>query len=151
MNTISPNKPARLHSLDALRGFDMFWIISGEGIFHGIASVVMAKHSLVRNPVDWQIAVTGNVSWWERIFVSVSNQLHHSPWNGFTFYDMIFPLFIFIAGVSMPYSFGNKLGKNGINKRAVKKQIYVSLIKRTCILILLGMVVNGALAFTGYE
>ncbi len=150
MNSISPNKPARLHSLDALRGFDMFWIISGEGIFHGIAGVVMAKHSLVRNPVDWQIAVTGNVSWWERIFVGVSNQLHHSPWNGFTFYDMIFPLFIFIAGVSMPYSFGNKLEKNGINNRVVKKQIYVSLIKRTCILILLGMIVNGALAFTGY-
>jgi predicted acyltransferase len=63
---------------------------------------------------------------------------------------MIFPLFIFIAGLSMPYSFGNKLEKKGINKKMVTKQIYVSLIRRTIILILLGMVVNGALAFTGY-
>ncbi|MEQ1799898.1 MAG: hypothetical protein ABL872_18220, partial [Lacibacter sp.] len=95
------SKPSgRLLSLDALRGFDMFWIISGEGIFHGLANVVLKKHSLYRNPVDWQIAANGDLSFWERIAVGISNQLHHTVWNGFTFYDMIFPLFIFIAGVS---------------------------------------------------
>jgi predicted acyltransferase len=145
------DKQVRLQSLDALRGFDMFWIISGEGIFHGLASVVMAKHSLTRNPDDWQIGTNSDLSFIERITVGISNQLHHSPWNGFTFYDMIFPLFIFIAGVSMPYSFNNQLEKAGIHQAAAKKLIYRSLIKRTIILLLLGMVVNGALTFAGYE
>jgi len=143
-------KSTRLLSLDALRGFDMFWIISGEGIFHGFASVVMQQHGLVRNPVNWQIATTGELNFMERIIIGISNQLHHSPWNGFTFYDLIFPLFIFIAGVSMPYSFGSQLERGGINQSVVRKRIYFSLIKRTLILIVFGMVVNGALAFKGY-
>jgi hypothetical protein len=29
----------RLHSLDALRGFDMFWIMGGAGIFTGLAAL----------------------------------------------------------------------------------------------------------------
>lgn len=141
----------RLQSLDALRGFDMFWIISGEGIFHGMADAVMTNHALVRNTGNWQISITNDLAWWEKILVQISNQLHHSPWNGFTFYDLIFPLFIFIAGVSMPYSIGNKLYKAGINKSVAKKEIYCSLIKRTLLLVLFGMMVNGALQFKGYE
>lgn len=43
-NIHAPEKK-RLLSLDALRGFDMFWIISGEGIFHGLASGVMKEHA----------------------------------------------------------------------------------------------------------
>jgi predicted acyltransferase len=141
----------RLVSLDALRGFDMFWIVCGEYIFHGIANGIMTTHSLTRNPVDWQIATSNDLSVWESIAIGISNQLHHTPWNGFTFYDLIFPLFIFIAGVSMPFSFSNQLGKAGTNKAIAKKNIYRSLIKRTIILLLLGMIVNGALQFQGYE
>lgn len=141
----------RLQSLDALRGFDMFWIVCGEGIFHGIASVIKQKYSLQQSTVDWQIRMTKDVTPIERIFVTISNQLHHTVWNGFTFYDMIFPLFIFIAGVSMPFSYGKKLEQPAINTSLIKKNIYRSLIKRTIILILLGMVVNGALQLNGYE
>jgi predicted acyltransferase len=141
----------RLQSLDALRGFDMFWIISGEGIFHGIASVIKKKYSLQQSTVDWQIRMTSDVTPVERFFITISNQLHHTVWNGFTFYDMIFPLFIFIAGVSMPFSYGRKLEQPAIDRWQIKKGIYRSLIKRTIILILLGMVVNGALQFQGYE
>jgi predicted acyltransferase len=143
-NTSNNNKPARLLSLDALRGFDMFWIISGEGIFHGLAEGIKKKHALIRNPIDWQIATSNDLSWIEQVLLGVSNQLHHSPWNGFTFYDLIFPLFIFIAGISMPFSFSKKM-------EGSKKAIYKSLFKRTVILILLGMVVNGALQFDGFE
>ena len=146
------SKPAyrRLQSLDALRGFDMFWIISGEGIFHGIASVIKEKYSLQQSTVDWQIAISSEVSPVERIFLTISNQLHHSVWNGFTFYDLIFPLFIFIAGISMPFSFGKQM-EQALDKKAAKTRIYRSLIKRTIILLLLGMVVNGALKLNGYE
>ncbi len=144
-------KPARLRSLDALRGFDMFWIVSGEGIFHGIASVIKTKHGLTQSTVDWQISTNGSLSFAERFFIGISNQLHHKVWNGFTFYDLIFPLFIFIAGVSMPFSFGNQLERAGADKAQVKKQLYRSLFKRTVLLLLLGMVVNGLLQFKGYE
>src|ERR1700712_155684 len=82
----------RLISLDALRGFDMFWIMSGEQIIHALAK---ATH--------W------------RIFLWMSAELHHTVWNGFTFYDMIFPLFLFIAGVSMPYSLQRKMQQRGVD------------------------------------
>jgi predicted acyltransferase len=143
--------PNRLQSLDALRGFDMFWIISGEGIFHGIASVIKQKYSLQQSTVDWQMKITNDVTPIERFFVTISNQLHHTVWNGFTFYDVIFPLFIFIAGISIPFSYGKKLEQPAINRSGIKRDIYRSLIKRTIILILLGMVVNGALQFQGYD
>lgn len=127
------SKPARLLSLDALRGFDMFWIMSGEGIIHALAKAT-----------DWPV------------FVWMSGQLHHTVWNGITFYDMIFPLFLFIAGVSMPYSMGSKASKYGVAyphllPSAAKKGIYSSMIRRALILLFLGMVVNGLFKFNGYE
>lgn len=144
-------KPARLLSLDALRGFDMFWIVSGEGIVHGLANAVQATHNLHRNAENWQLDSKPGLSFFERLAVYISNQLHHTPWNGFTFYDLIFPLFIFIAGVSMPFSFGNQLGKPGVDVANVKAKIYRRLLQRTVVLLLLGMVVNGALQFKAFE
>lgn len=142
----------RLFSLDALRGFDMFWIISGEGIFHGLASVVMKKHNLFQNPENWMIGRTADLSFFEHLAIIISNQLHHSVWNGFTFYDMIFPLFIFISGVSMPFSYRKFFNEtNQELKKQAKKQLYLSLIKRTITLIILGMVVNGLLKWQGFE
>lgn len=119
----------RLLSLDALRGFDMLWIISGEIIVHALAT-----------------ASGDPVSVW------MSGQLRHTAWHGFTFYDMIFPLFIFIAGISMPYSMGRKLdGKTGAELKQARREVYRALLKRTLILVLCGMVVNGALELGGYE
>jgi len=83
----SPNK--RLQSLDALRGFDMFWIMGGEGIFIGLATLT-----------GWPV-----FEWW-------AGQLDHLPWHGFVFYDMIFPLFLFIAGISFPFSLAKRLATN---------------------------------------
>jgi predicted acyltransferase len=121
--------PVRLVSLDALRGFDMMWIISGEIIVHALARATNAPFCC------W-----------------MSDQLHHSAWNGFTFYDMIFPLFIFIAGISMPYSMGKQLENPSANDlKKAKRHIYSALIKRTLTLIVCGMVVNKALEFNGYE
>lgn len=150
-NITSTSKlPGRLRSLDALRGFDMFWIVCGEGIFHGIASVIQQNHGLVQDKTNWQIAGNDNLSFPEKIFIGISNQLHHTVWNGFTFYDLIFPLFIFIAGVSMPFSFSKQL-EQATDKAAARRKIIFSVFKRSIILILLGMVVNGALQLKGYE
>jgi len=143
-------KSKRLISLDALRGFDMFWIVSGEGIFHGLANGVKEKYTLVQNPINWTIATNDNLSTFERILIGISNQLHHSPWNGFTFYDLIFPLFIFISGVSMPYSYQKYFDQKNTGNHS-SKPIYKALIKRTLILILLGVIVNGLFKWNGYE
>jgi len=123
----------RLISLDALRGFVMFWIMSGEHIIHALAKVA---------PIP--------------VFIWMSSQLHHTEWDGITFYDMIFPVFLFVAGVSMPYSFEKKMKEVGVNTPKElpsneKRKIYLSMLKRTCILILLGCIVNGLLQFDGYE
>lgn len=109
--------PQRLYSLDALRGFDMFWIAGAEEIVHTMATA------------------TGN-SFWQ----GFSNQLTHPAWNGFHFYDLIFPLFLFIAGVATPYSVGRELekGKN-------RSQLLTRVIKRGLILVLLGIIYNNGL------
>lgn len=122
----------RLVSLDALRGFDMFWIIGGEHIMHALAETT-----------QWPALI------W------MSAQLHHTVWNGCTFYDMIFPIFLFISGVSMPFSFQKKLMAANVTNPwelpvKVKREVYKSMIRRTMILIFLGLVVNGLLKFNGF-
>ncbi|MDN3583927.1 acyltransferase family protein [Mucilaginibacter flavus] len=109
--------PTRLLSLDALRGFDMFWIMGGEEIFH-----TMAK-------------ATGSPFWG-----AIANQFTHPDWNGFHLYDLIFPLFLFMAGVSTPFSVGRELEKG-----KSKSQLVLRVIKRAFILVLLGLVVNNGL------
>src|SRR3954466_1024331 len=112
-----PTAGVRLYSLDALRGFDMFWIMGAEELFHGMAKA------------------TGN-----RFWEAMSNQFTHPSWNGFHIYDLIFPLFLFLAGVSTPYSVGRELEKG-----TSKKRLIVRIVKRGIILVLLGMVYNNGL------
>ena len=110
----------RLKSLDALRGFDMFWIAGGKGIFVGLAAIT-----------GWPV-----LEWWS------SSHLDHVEWHGFAFFDMIFPLFLFIAGISFPFS----LEKNR-QKGITKKALYIRIIRRGLILVLLGLICNGLLKF----
>lgn len=104
-------KPSRLLSLDALRGFDMLLIAGGGAFIYDLKGVT---------PFAW---------------VDVAaNQLTHPAWNGFTFYDFIFPLFLFIAGVSLSYSLSI-----AISRGADKKTLYKKAFKRFLILFLLGI------------
>ena len=104
----------RLNSLDTLRGFDMFWIMGAEHIVHALCQINQNS-----------------------VWKTLSDQMVHPNWNGFTFYDLIFPLFLFISGVASPYSKAKEfeLGKS-------KGHVILRIIKRTIILILLGLVVN---------
>lgn len=111
-------KSQRLLSLDALRGFDMFWITGGQRIIHALALLT-----------GWPAFKWLNV------------QMHHVAWEGFAFYDLIFPLFLFLAGVSMPFSFSNRLLR-GESKNA----IYRHALKRMLLLIFLGMLYNRILS-----
>ncbi len=107
----------RLHSLDALRGFDMIWIMGAEEIVHAMSKAT-------RSPF-WGA--------WAR-------QLDHPAWNGFTFNDLIFPLFLFMAGVATPYSLGRELEKGKTSLQLLQK-----VIKRGFILVVLGIIYNNGL------
>jgi len=97
-----PNAPpARLMSLDALRGFDMFWII-------GAASLVAALKRMSPN----------------RVTTFLAYELGHASWEGFHFYDLIFPLFVFISGVSLVFSLSkalDQIGKAAVVKRLLRR------------------------------
>lgn len=107
----------RLESLDVLRGFDMFWIIGGEWIFGSL-------HGIFKSPVT----------------EFINTQLTHVRWEGFRFWDVIMPLFLFIVGTAMPFSFAKRLAGGDS-----KKKLYVHVFKRFMILFVLGMVAQGHL------
>jgi predicted acyltransferase len=113
--TLSSSGKVRLLSLDALRGFDMFWIIGGGSLIE-----VLAKLS--------------GAGW----LAIVANQTSHVPWVGFHFEDLIFPLFMFIAGIAIPLSIKSALAGN-----ASGKTLFLKALKRMIILILLGFLYNG--------
>jgi predicted acyltransferase len=107
----------RLYSLDALRGFDMFWIMGAEDIVNTLAKA------------------TGSPFW-----NGFADELTHPAWNGFHFYDLIFPLFLFIAGVATPYSVGRELEKG-----KSRNQLLLRVIRRGLLLVLLGIIYNNGL------
>lgn len=111
------NVSNRLYSLDALRGFDMLWIMGADELFHALNKA------------------SGN-----SFFQLMSQQLDHVPWNGFVAYDMIFPLFLFIAGVATPYSVGRELEK-GVDRQKLLWRV----IRRGLLLVLLGIIYNNEL------
>ncbi|HTN68444.1 MAG TPA: DUF5009 domain-containing protein [Dysgonamonadaceae bacterium] len=113
----------RLYSLDALRGFDMFWIMGAGGVFSQLAKIT-------DSPI------------WE----GIANQLSHPAWNGFTMYDLIFPLFLFMAGVSTPFSINSqrKRGKS-------RNQLLLRVIRRGLTLVVLGIVYNNGLKLLPLE
>ena len=113
------NQQQRLASLDALRGFDMFWIVGGAA---------------------W-IAELGRATGW-RWASWLGEQMHHPEWHGFAAYDLIFPLFLFISCVTLPFSLGrsDEWGEAGWTQ-------YIKVAKRVFLLVLLGAIYNGLLSF----
>jgi predicted acyltransferase len=83
-------EPRRLMSLDALRGFDMFWILGAD-------SFVYALHETSQTAPTKFLA----------------DQLDHAEWQGFHFYDLIFPLFVFMMGVSTVFSLEKIIAREG--------------------------------------
>ncbi len=107
----------RLLSLDTLRGFDMLWIIGGGSLIGALAKAT-----------EW--------GWLEVLAL----QMHHVKWEGFRFEDLIFPLFMFISGVAIPFALTSRVEK-GVEKSVLMKKVF----RRMILLILLGLVYNSAL------
>lgn len=120
----APQPDDRLLSLDALRGFNMFWIITGEDIVSEFLSKFHNKfiHAVSLNLTD------------------------HVEWEGFHFYDMIFPLFLFIIGVALPYTLAKRIAKGDS-----RKQIGLKILKRTLIMLILALLYAGILEFKGLD
>lgn len=106
---------SRLLSLDALRGFDMLWIIGGATVIRSLSELTGA-------------------GWLKALEV----QMSHVTWIGFHFYDLIFPLFMFIAGVAIPFSV-----KSSLSKGIVRRKLVWKVFRRMILLIILGILYNG--------
>jgi predicted acyltransferase len=93
-------------------------------VFRGFTLAMML---IANNPGDWSHKYT---------------PFEHAEWNGCTFTDLIFPSFVFIMGVAMTFSFARRLGDG-----SSKAKLFLQVIKRTIILIALGI---GLAAFSDY-
>ena len=83
--TIPVPGTARLVSLDAFRGFIMFWIVGGSALMLGLQAL---GHN--------------------RIIDTIVYHLNHTPWEGLRFYDCIWPCFMLMVGVSVPFSYAKR-------------------------------------------
>jgi predicted acyltransferase len=114
-------QPARLACLDALRGFDMFWIMGGDLILRSLPKI----HDC---PATRWFAI----------------QMEHCAWAGFHFYDLIFPLFVFLVGASIAFSVPRMIERSG-HAAAIQR-----ILIRSVILFLLGVIYMGGLS-TGFK
>jgi len=111
----------RIMAIDALRGFDMFWLIGGPD---GGRELVLAAIAMFRDPLP----------------EAVLYHAEHVKWVGFSAWDLVMPLFLFVVGAAMPFSFlrRRELGQS-------KTELYVKIVRRFLILFVLGMIVQGHL------
>ncbi len=113
-----PQPPSRrLMSLDALRGFDMFWIVGGEELIHALYK-------------GWPCGLS-------RL---LDREMDHKAWAGLAFYDLIFPLFVFIVGASIVFSVTRMIERDG--RAAALKRIFV----RSVVLYVFGLLVYGGIS-----
>jgi len=118
-NVVTP-ATFRLASIDALRGFTIFWILGGDALAWALKEMS-----------------TGQQGFWRSITGFVSDQLQHVSWEGFTFYDFIFPLLIFVTGVSIVLSLSRLTERKG---RAVA---HLRVLRRSLLLFALGVIYYG--------
>lgn len=117
MKNTSPYAPTtRLASLDILRGFDLFLLVFFQPVFVALGQ---------RLDLPW--------------LNSILFQFDHEAWAGFRFWDLIMPLFLFMTGASMPFSFAK------FKENPNKGPIYRKIIKRFILLFIFGMIVQGNL------
>lgn len=109
----------RVRSIDALRGFDMFWIMGADTLVTKLCMLV---------PPDW---LGGTPA----MFASrLSEQMEHVEWEGFRFYDLIFPMFLMLVGCSIPFSMQKLEGSVW--------RTHVRILRRTMLLVLMGLIYN---------
>jgi len=132
MSSVTEAAPARkrVFSIDALRGFDMFWIIGGLPLVIAIIKIFCDQ------PPAW----LANMPGWLQDLFTLETQTGHAAWEGFTAWDMVMPLFLFIVGAAMPFSFAKRREEGqGI------LDTYWRVFRRVLVLWVLGMAIQGHL------
>jgi len=104
----------RITSVDALRGFTMLWLTSAAEVIRHLPDISGLKFLRV-----------------------LADQFEHVPWNGMHIYDLIFPMFMFIIGVTLPFSYKKRLDKGS------KTELYKHIITRSIVLFALGLITFG--------
>lgn len=64
--------------------------------------------------------------------------LEHADWNGWTLADLVFPFFLFIVGVAIPYSFGDRIAQG-----ESRRKLLLKVVRRSIVLFMLGLFLNG--------
>ena len=113
----------RLVSLDALRGFNFIWILGADGAVIALADMMRVRGG--------SLAAAGNF---------LRAQMTHPYWEGLRFYDLIFPLFIFITGVAITLALPKQVAREG------KAKAHLRVAKRALLLYVLGIIYYGGLS-----
>jgi predicted acyltransferase len=113
----------RIISVDALRGFSIFWIIGADGAIWTLERMLRDK-----GPV---LSTMGHF---------LGTQLKHVEWEGLTFYDFIFPLFIFVTGVSIVLALPRLVKNEG------RAWAHLHVLRRAALLYVLGLIFYGGLS-----
>jgi predicted acyltransferase len=113
----------RIVSVDALRGFSIFWIIGGDG-------AVLALDRMLKDKGPTLSAIGG----------FLGTQMTHVPWEGFCFYDFVFPLFLFVTGVSIVLALPRLVESEG------KAQAHLRVLRRALVLYGLGLIFYGGIS-----
>ena len=116
-------------SIDALRGFDMFWIIGADALVYALHRMTDGSAA---NPATDEVphSITGFLAY----------ELEHAKWAGFHFYDLIFPLFVFIVGVSLVFSLTKQIEKGG--RHDAMKRIF----RRSILLFIVALLYSGGVS-----
>lgn len=107
----------RVVSVDALRGFNIFWILGADGVIWSLDEMSRGKGPALS-------AIAG----------FFNTQMNHVAWEGFRFYDFIFPLFIFVSGVAIVLSLPRLVEREG------KRRAHVRVLRRALLLYGLGLI-----------
>jgi predicted acyltransferase len=113
----------RLVSLDALRGFNFVWILGGEGAVLALAEMSKGKGGVIGT-----------------IGAFLGTQMSHADWDGFHFYDLIFPLFLFVTGVAITLSLPRLIEREG------KPRAHLHVLRRALLLYVLGVIYYGGIS-----
>jgi predicted acyltransferase len=113
----------RVASVDALRGFSIIWLVGGDAIAWSIGEMTAGKGSI--------LSAAGQF---------VSDQMSHVEWEGFRFYDFIFPLLIFVTGVSIVFSLTRLVEREG------KSAAHLRVLRRALLLFVLGLIYYGGVS-----